>query len=56
MCFIDQAVFVPQEASQLLQILQALQPPLSIDGKSVTVEFAKGSKRYRNRSRGHKGY
>ncbi|KAF7695931.1 RNA-binding protein 10 isoform X1 [Silurus meridionalis] len=33
------------EASQLLQILQALQPPLSIDGKSVTVEFAKGSKR-----------
>ncbi|XP_034168143.2 RNA-binding protein 10 isoform X2 [Pangasianodon hypophthalmus] len=33
------------EASQLLQILQALQPPLSIDGKTVTVEFAKGSKR-----------
>ncbi|XP_053338177.1 RNA-binding protein 10 [Clarias gariepinus] len=33
------------EASQLLQILQALQPPLSIDGKNVTVEFAKGSKR-----------
>ncbi|XP_060794593.1 RNA-binding protein 10 isoform X2 [Neoarius graeffei] len=33
------------EASQLLQMLQALQPPLTIDGKSVTVEFAKGSKR-----------
>lgn len=34
-----------QEASQLLQILQALQPPLSIDGKTIMVEFAKGSKR-----------
>ncbi|XP_034028424.1 RNA-binding protein 10 isoform X2 [Thalassophryne amazonica] len=33
------------EASQLLQILQALQPPLSIDGKAVVIEFAKGSKR-----------
>lgn len=33
------------EASQLLQILQALQPPLSIDGKAIVVEFAKGSKR-----------
>nr|XP_020471946.1 RNA-binding protein 10-like isoform X2 [Monopterus albus] len=33
------------EASQLLQILQALQPALSIDGKSIVVEFAKGSKR-----------
>ncbi|XP_068600493.1 RNA-binding protein 10 [Brachionichthys hirsutus] len=33
------------EASQLLQILQALQPALSIDGKTVVVEFAKGSKR-----------
>lgn len=34
-----------QEASQLLQILQALQPSLSIDGKTIMVEFAKGSKR-----------
>lgn len=34
-----------QEASQLLQILQALQPPLSIDSKAIVVEFAKGSKR-----------
>ncbi|KAJ8259699.1 hypothetical protein GJAV_G00172400 [Gymnothorax javanicus] len=33
------------EASQLLQILQALQPPLTIDGKIIVVEFAKGSKR-----------
>ncbi|XP_034393942.1 RNA-binding protein 10 isoform X2 [Cyclopterus lumpus] len=33
------------EASQLLQILQALQPTLSIDGKAIVVEFAKGSKR-----------
>uniref|UniRef100_A0A1A7WUN2 RNA binding motif protein 10 n=1 Tax=Iconisemion striatum TaxID=60296 RepID=A0A1A7WUN2_9TELE len=33
------------EASQLLQILQALHPPLSVDGKAVVVEFAKGSKR-----------
>ncbi|KAJ8017311.1 hypothetical protein DPEC_G00016550 [Dallia pectoralis] len=33
------------EASQLLQILQALQPSLSIDGKAIAVEFAKGSKR-----------
>nr|XP_046220698.1 RNA-binding protein 10 isoform X2 [Oncorhynchus gorbuscha] len=33
------------EASQLLQILQALQPTLSINGKAISVEFAKGSKR-----------
>ncbi|XP_048880015.1 RNA-binding protein 10 isoform X5 [Brienomyrus brachyistius] len=33
------------EASQLLQILQALQPPLTIDGKVIAVEYAKGSKR-----------
>uniref|UniRef100_A0A4W6EWS7 RNA binding motif protein 10 n=1 Tax=Lates calcarifer TaxID=8187 RepID=A0A4W6EWS7_LATCA len=33
------------EASQLLQILQALQPALSIDGKAIVVEYAKGSKR-----------
>nr|XP_033809821.1 RNA-binding protein 10 isoform X2 [Geotrypetes seraphini] len=33
------------EAAQLLQILQALHPPLSIDGKTINVEFAKGSKR-----------
>ncbi|KTG06796.1 hypothetical protein cypCar_00037469 [Cyprinus carpio] len=37
--------FQNQEASQLLQILQSLQPPLSIDGKLISVEFAKGSKR-----------
>ncbi|XP_068855803.1 LOW QUALITY PROTEIN: RNA-binding protein 10-like, partial [Aphelocoma coerulescens] len=33
------------EAAQLLQMLQALHPPLHIDGKSINVEFAKGSKR-----------
>uniref|UniRef100_H3A8E5 RNA binding motif protein 10 n=1 Tax=Latimeria chalumnae TaxID=7897 RepID=H3A8E5_LATCH len=33
------------EASHLLQILQTLMPPLTIDGKSISVEFAKGSKR-----------
>ncbi|XP_016098107.1 RNA-binding protein 10-like isoform X1 [Sinocyclocheilus grahami] len=33
------------EASQLLQILQSVQPHLSIDGKLISVEFAKGSKR-----------
>uniref|UniRef100_A0A4X2LQV1 RNA binding motif protein 10 n=1 Tax=Vombatus ursinus TaxID=29139 RepID=A0A4X2LQV1_VOMUR len=33
------------EAAQLLQILQAVQPPLTIDGKIITVEFAKSSKR-----------
>ncbi|XP_072343959.1 RNA-binding protein 10-like isoform X4 [Scyliorhinus torazame] len=33
------------EASQLLQILQSLQPPLNIDGKTINVEFAKGTKR-----------
>ncbi|XP_061651956.1 RNA-binding protein 10 isoform X1 [Phyllopteryx taeniolatus] len=33
------------EASQLLQILQALKQPLSVDGKVIVVEFAKGSKR-----------
>ncbi|XP_016363086.1 RNA-binding protein 10-like isoform X2 [Sinocyclocheilus anshuiensis] len=33
------------EASQLLQILHSLQPSLSIDGKLISVEFAKGSKR-----------
>ncbi|MGH0149344.1 UNVERIFIED_CONTAM: hypothetical protein FKN15_027587 [Acipenser sinensis] len=40
------------EASQLLQILQALQPPLNIDGKIVAVEFAKGSKRLCQISKG----
>ncbi|XP_069738824.1 LOW QUALITY PROTEIN: RNA-binding protein 10-like, partial [Phaenicophaeus curvirostris] len=41
--FVQLATIV--EASQLLQMLQALQPPLHIDGKSINVEFAKGSKR-----------
>ncbi|XP_072884842.1 RNA-binding protein 10-like isoform X1 [Hemitrygon akajei] len=33
------------EASQLLQILQSLDPPLVIDGKTINVEFAKGTKK-----------
>ncbi|XP_072484007.1 RNA-binding protein 10-like isoform X1 [Notamacropus eugenii] len=33
------------EAAQLLQILQSLHPPLTIDGKIINVEFARGSKR-----------
>ncbi|XP_056218733.1 RNA-binding protein 10-like [Falco biarmicus] len=41
--FVQLATIV--EASQLLQMLQALHPPLHIDGKSINVEFAKGSKR-----------
>uniref|UniRef100_G3W0G4 RNA binding motif protein 10 n=1 Tax=Sarcophilus harrisii TaxID=9305 RepID=G3W0G4_SARHA len=40
------------EAAQLLQILQALHPPLTIDGKTINVEFAKGSKRWCPESRG----
>ncbi|XP_043563647.1 RNA-binding protein 5-like isoform X3 [Chiloscyllium plagiosum] len=33
------------EASQLLQILQSLQPPLSIDGKTIGVDFAKSARK-----------
>uniref|UniRef100_H3BAA6 RNA binding motif protein 5 n=1 Tax=Latimeria chalumnae TaxID=7897 RepID=H3BAA6_LATCH len=33
------------EASQLLQILQALQPPLKIDGKTIGVDFAKSARK-----------
>uniref|UniRef100_A0ACB8ETF7 Uncharacterized protein n=1 Tax=Sphaerodactylus townsendi TaxID=933632 RepID=A0ACB8ETF7_9SAUR len=32
------------EAAQLLQMLQALHPPLNIDGQAVDMEFAKGPK------------
>uniref|UniRef100_A0A4W5KHC6 RRM domain-containing protein n=1 Tax=Hucho hucho TaxID=62062 RepID=A0A4W5KHC6_9TELE len=49
---VSASIRVLQEASQLLQILQALQPTLSINGKAISVEFAKGSKRY---TRGHTG-
>ncbi|KAL8164168.1 UNVERIFIED_CONTAM: RNA-binding protein 10, partial [Gekko kuhli] len=42
------------EAAQLLQILQALHPPLNIDGKTINVEFAKGSKRDMNSSDGNR--
>ncbi|PIO32046.1 hypothetical protein AB205_0156460, partial [Aquarana catesbeiana] len=33
------------EASQLLQILQTLQPPLKIDGKTIGVDFAKSARK-----------
>ncbi|XP_067854593.1 RNA-binding protein 5-like isoform X4 [Heptranchias perlo] len=33
------------EASHLLQILQSLQPPLSIDGKTIGVDFAKSARK-----------
>ncbi|KAG8436214.1 hypothetical protein GDO86_007353 [Hymenochirus boettgeri] len=33
------------EASQLLQILQTLQPPLRIDGKTIGVDFAKSARK-----------
>ncbi|XP_072329018.1 RNA-binding protein 5-like isoform X3 [Scyliorhinus torazame] len=33
------------EASQLLQILQSLQPPLSVDGKTIGVDFAKSARK-----------
>ncbi|KAF7243860.1 RNA-binding protein 10 [Varanus komodoensis] len=42
------------EAAQLLQILQALHPPLNIDGKTINVEFAKGSKRDMSSSDGNR--
>uniref|UniRef100_A0A3P8R1U0 RNA binding motif protein 5 n=1 Tax=Astatotilapia calliptera TaxID=8154 RepID=A0A3P8R1U0_ASTCA len=34
-----------QEASQLLTILQSLQPPLKLDGKTVGVDFAKSARK-----------
>uniref|UniRef100_A0A8D2NU95 RNA binding motif protein 5 n=1 Tax=Zosterops lateralis melanops TaxID=1220523 RepID=A0A8D2NU95_ZOSLA len=34
------------DASQLLQILQSLQPPLKIDGKTIGVDFAKSARKY----------
>ncbi|XP_006806757.1 RNA-binding protein 5-like isoform X2 [Neolamprologus brichardi] len=35
----------PLEASQLLTILQSLQPPLKLDGKTVGVDFAKSARK-----------
>ena len=34
-----------QDASQLLQILQSLHPPLKIDGKTIGVDFAKSARK-----------
>lgn len=35
----------PLEASQLLTILQSLQPPLKLDGKTIGVDYAKSSRK-----------
>ncbi len=37
---------VLQEASQLLTILQGLQPPLKLDGKTIGVDYAKSARKY----------
>ena len=34
-----------QEASQLLTILQGLQPPLKLDGKTIGVDYAKSARK-----------
>ena len=44
----DKIVFLHillQDASQLLQILQSLHPPLKIDGKTIGVDFAKSARK-----------
>ncbi|XP_076613410.1 RNA-binding protein 5-like isoform X2 [Chaetodon auriga] len=35
----------PLEASQLLTVLQSLQPPLKLDGKTIGVDFAKSARK-----------
>lgn len=40
-CFV-----LSQEASQLLTILQGLQPPLKLDGKTIGVDYAKSARKY----------
>lgn len=37
--------FLSQEASQLLTILQGLQPPLKLDGKTIGVDYAKSARK-----------
>lgn len=37
--------FFSQEASQLLTILQGLQPPLKLDGKTIGVDYAKSARK-----------
>lgn len=39
-------IIVLQEASQLLTILQGLQPPLKLDGKTIGVDYAKSARKY----------
>lgn len=38
--------FLVQEASQLLTILQSLQPPLKLDGKTIGVDYAKSARKW----------
>ncbi len=42
---------VLQEASQLLTILQGLQPPLKLDGKTIGVDYAKSARKYASLAR-----
>lgn len=41
-------IFLVQEASQLLTILQSLQPPLKLDGKTIGVDYAKSARKWVN--------
>uniref|UniRef100_G3N735 RNA binding motif protein 5 n=1 Tax=Gasterosteus aculeatus aculeatus TaxID=481459 RepID=G3N735_GASAC len=45
----------PLEASQLLTILQSLQPPLKLDGKTIGVDYAKSARKDSNQSDGIRG-
>lgn len=41
----DETDLFSQEASQLLTILQGLQPPLKLDGKTIGVDYAKSARK-----------
>ncbi|XP_074525291.1 RNA-binding protein 5-like [Halichoeres trimaculatus] len=44
----------PLEASQLLTILQSLQPPLKLDGKTIGVDYAKSARKDSSQSEGYR--
>lgn len=44
----------PLEASQLLTILQSLQPPLKLDGKTIGVDYAKSARKDLGQSDGNR--
>lgn len=53
LCFVLTVIFTHlhlllhlKEASQLLTILQGLQPPLKLDGKTIGVDYAKSARKY----------